>query len=365
MLLRRAVCTLIAAPALVGFAAAAQVDLRPTDVFSEEVVVAEVLLDVLVTDRRGKIILGLGAEDFVVKEGGEELEVQSVTFYSNLRALDAPGDSRATNRATRSDRYFILLFHDQKQVLSALTARQLETGRFTAKWIESELRDNDYVAVLGYDVKLKVYQDFTHDRERLVRAVGQATRGTKGLENWPSRLALATSPEGPSLLANLPKGGELSVQTRKIQQALAVVAEAAAPIVGRKILLLFSVGFGELSPFGHYQPDIRYYPPMKEALNGANVAVYSIDWWPTSRGGNPNSRAINDALSLISTETGGSYFFNVQNPLRRISDENSGYYLLSYSRPYPAGTSGYREVKVATRNPKFRVRARRGYLYGS
>lgn len=357
----RAASALIVAPALVGVAAAAQEAPRPTDVFAEEVFVAEVLLDVLVTDKRGKIILGLGPEDFIVRDGGEELAVQSVTFYSNLRALDAPTSNEAP---PRSDRYFILLFHDQKQSFSSLTARQLVVGRYTRRWIEAGLRDNDFVAVLGYDVKLKIYQDFTHDRQLLARAVGQATRGTKGLENWPSRRALATSSESPSLLANLPMGKELRAQTRKIQQALTLVAQAAAPIVGRKNLLLFSVGFGEVSPFGHYRPDVRYYPPMKEALNDANIAVYSIDWWPSSRGGNPNGRAINDALSLISTETGGTYFFSFQNPLSRISNENSGYYLLSYSRAYPAGSSGYRKVRVSTRNPEFRVQARRGYLYG-
>ncbi len=47
-----------------------------------------------------------------------------------------------------------------------------------------------------------------------------------------------------------------------------------------------------------------------------------------------------------------------------MSKDTGGYYLLSYSAKYPAGDSGYREVKVRTANPALKVRAREGYLFG-
>ena len=56
---------------------------------------------------------------------------------------------------------------------------------------------------------------------------------------------------------------------------------------------------------------------------------------------------------------------NFITPLRRIADESNGYYLLSYLAQHPAGEVGYRKVKVTTRNPEFRVRARKGYRYGA
>ena len=48
-----------------------------------------------------------------------------------------------------------------------------------------------------------------------------------------------------------------------------------------------------------------------------------------------------------------------------MAQENSGYYLLSYRLERPAGKSGYQPVQVKTTNPEFKVRARRGYEYGS
>jgi VWFA-related protein len=106
---------------------------------------------------------------------------------------------------------------------------------------------------------------------------------------------------------------------------------------------------------------------MMEALNSNNVAVYAIDLIPTSRGGGAAGRTLNNSLSALATDTGGNYYINFTSfeaPLRKIAEDNGGYYLLSYSSRHPAGTSGYQKVDVRAINPEFQVRARRGYLYG-
>ena len=56
-----------AASPVVGPAQERQAD----EVFAEELEVTEVLLDVLVTDKHDRIILGLGPDDFVVTEEGK------------------------------------------------------------------------------------------------------------------------------------------------------------------------------------------------------------------------------------------------------------------------------------------------------
>ena len=60
--------------------------------------------------------------------------------------------------------------------------------------------------------------------------------------------------------------------------ALVALADAAAPIAGRKNLLLFSSGFGRLSPSG--VPESKRFEPMIQSLNAANVAVYAADLLP-------------------------------------------------------------------------------------
>ena len=73
-------------------------------------------------------------------------------------------------------------------------------------------------------------------------------------------------------------------------------------------------------------------------------------------------------MNQLADDTGGRYFFNFTNfitPFEQVAQENSGYYLLSYRLERPAGKSGYQPVQVKTTNPEFKVRARRGYEYGS
>lgn len=131
--------------------------------------------------------------------------------------------------------------------------------------------------------------------------------------------------------------------------------------------MLFSMGFGKFNDVGTYLPDARYYPPMKEALNDNNVAVYSISWLRNRADENPGQEILNNSLSLLADDTGGQYYFNFVNfkvPLQKIADDNNGYYLLSYQAEYPSGQEGYREVEVSTTNPGFTVRARKGYKFG-
>lgn len=338
----------------------------PERPFEEEVEVTEVLLDVLVTDRRGNVVLGLDEDDFVVEEDGDRMEISDVTFYSNRRFLESTEraeDLGIEPDAVRPDRYFVLFFHDQRDVLPRITAQLLDAGRRAKQWVRTELQPTDWVAVVGYDYDLDVFQDFTTDRGRLERAIDQAVRGVEP-ESWPSRQERG---DGPSLIANLPSPRDLQRSTGRFYGAMEILAEAAGAISGRKNVILFSIGFGEPSSFGMYTPDSRYYRPMVQALNDNNVAVYSIDLISIDATTNVLENVYGNSLSQLSSETGGQYYFtgvNFLTPLEKVAEDNSGYYLISYRSRHPEGESGYQEVRVRTVNDDFRTRAREGYRFG-
>ncbi|MEZ5331544.1 MAG: VWA domain-containing protein [Thermoanaerobaculia bacterium] len=350
--------------------------------FTGEVQVTEVLLDVVVTDRDGNVILGLGPDDFIVEDGEEPVELTDVTFYSNRRFVESANIAQRLGVSPDEvpvDRYFILFFDDPRQVYPDLTNQLLDSLRWARRWVHQELLPNDYVAVVSYDVKLKLHQDFTTDNEAILRALDGVARGKDPGGNWPSRTELST---GPSLRKNLVQGEELSKATRKIYGAMETLAEAAGYIIGRKNLLLFSVGFGDagefgLNPaavsnletgnFGTYQADERYYPHMMQELNDNNVAVYSVSYLENLADESPDQALLNNGLSLVASDTGGEYYANFANfrfPLRQVVEDNNGYYLLAYKARVPEGDD-YREVEVQTKNPDFVVRARKGYLTGS
>ncbi|HXU29845.1 MAG TPA: VWA domain-containing protein [Thermoanaerobaculia bacterium] len=353
--------------ALTGSAFAA--DAPPTAQFTDRVDVREVLLDVLVTDRQGNVIVGLGPEDFRVTENGKPVDLAGLSFYSNRKflgsAVEAPHPAvpAVSTNAPLENRYFVLLFDDVRSLsLDApeLLTQQLQAARKAKEWV-GKLLANDWVAVLTYDRKLKVQTDFTRDQRVLVGAIQDAVSGKDSESEWPSRIGEGVG-NAPSLLARLPQGKALRDKTESIYDALVVLSKATTPIVGRKNLLLFTIGFGQINSFGQYLPDPRYYPQTQAALNDANVAVYTIDL--TLPG---TEHKLSGGMNQLAADTGGTYLFNFVSfltPLEKISQENNGYYLLAYKSERPAGAEGYQKVEVKLANPEFKVKAREGYSYG-
>ena len=337
---------------------------RDLPAFDERVEVIEVLLDVLVEDRKDGIVTGLDADDFVVEEDGRPVEVTSATFYGTPEQLAATGEGG--EGVERSDRYFILFFHDRARDAPFLRPLLLDAAQQARRWIEQDLLPNDQVAVLSYDVKLKVMSDFTRDKEALLKAVSRAAASRKEPDRRRGRSEEALRPaDSPSLLLNLPAALDLRRETGVFEETLALLGRAAEGIVGRKNLLLFSVGFGESDLGGMWIPDQRYYPEMEKSLNDGNVAVYAIDLVGSRRLG--GATGISSSLSSVAADTSGLYFESFTSfatPLRQAAEDTQGYYLLAYRSEYPRGETGYREVEVSTTDQSHRVRARQGYRYG-
>ncbi len=370
-MLRNTRMTAVALIALCGLGRAAVAQEAPQGQspqapFTGKVNVNEVLLDVLVTDSQGNVIVGLDKNDFVVKDGGKPVDLSGVTFYSNRQLLESrPALAKqgvSTEQGTEA-RYFILFFQDQKEVAQEapqLLSQQLEAAKRARGWVDGEMLPGDWVAVVSYDTRLKVQQDFTHDRKALVAAIGDAVKAKDPEGNYPSRIDAS---KGPSLLAGLPTGRELMSKTPKIYDAFQVLARSAGNIRGRKNLLLFTYGLpANETTFGQFVPDKRYFLPTIDALNANNVAVYSLDLTPPAV-----EHTLSDSLQMMSDETGGRYFYNITNfstPLDQIAKENNGYYLLSYQSEQPLDKAGFQNVTVTTTNREFRVKARKGYEYG-
>lgn len=343
---------------------------EPREEFAEEMEVTEVVLDVLVTDKTGKIVVGLDEDDFVVEEDGERVELTGVTFYSNrefLASTDLARELDVDPDVVPAARHFILFFHDQRMLAPQLGRQMIDAVRGTRRWIRKELLPTDYVAVVGYGARLRLHRDFTNDPEKILEGV-DAVLGAEEPEKWPSRRE-ETGAGTASLFARLPPPDDeaLADLTASIYGGLALVARAAGFVEGRKNLVLFSLGFGDLDQFGSYRRDDRYYPTLVRVLNANNVAVYGLYINSTAPGRPFGFRGVGEALNDLARDTGGEAYYDFttfRNPLEKLGDENNGYYLLSFSSRHPKGATGYQEVEVETTNPEFRVKGRGGYRYG-
>ncbi|MCU1348442.1 MAG: VWFA-related domain protein [Acidobacteria bacterium] len=323
---------------------------------SETLDVNVVLLDALVTDAQGNQILGLGKDDFVVKENGVEQPIESVDYYTNRQLLNSP-EERAAFKVERvhEDRYFIFFF--DKPSDSQLWDRLAMARAAARRFVNEQMKPGDRVAIVGHDVRLKVYSDFTSDKQQLAGAIDQVAKFGLGLKEAPAG-------DGASILHNL-SINEMIDRTGTVYEAITLLGRSTASIRARKNLILFSAGIreiGETSRDGILLNESRYYQPMIQALNSADVAVYAANLFENST----DLPIVHQTLDRITHDTNGQYFrhpVNYLTPLKEIERQNAGYYLITYHAQHGAA-SGYQKVDVSLKNPEFRVKARGGYSFG-
>ena len=321
----------------------------------ERIDVNVVLLDAIVTDAKGNQILGLAKDDFVVKENGAEQTIESLDYFTNRQLLTGREENAPFKvEQVREERYFIFFF--DKPTDPGVLNDQLTRARNAAKkFIANELKTGDRVAVVGHDVRLKVYSDFTDDRKQLERALNDATRFGRGLSKAAADAGTA------SILRNLDSGA-LTNRTGTVYQALDALADAVRPIRARKNLILFSPGVVEINEDvrnGMIFSRSRHLDPALESLNAANVTVYPVQIQREVS----LDPVFHQRLEEFAASTGGEYFRfnnNFEPALDRVDDVNAGYYLLTYRTT--SREPGFRKVTVSVRNqPQLRVTSRSGY----
>lgn len=320
----------------------------------ETVDVNLVQLDVTVTDKQGNQILGLDKDDFIVTEDKEPVTIDSIDYFTNRRLLDTPENQAAFKvERVRDERYFILMFHTipDPAFRAAFQSDIQMARRASIEFVKKQMRDEDLVAVVGFDIRLKVYSDFTSDRTALLDAIDEAISFSMGISEAPE------NPADTSILANLDMK-EMINKTGRVYDGIRILADALDPIPARKVLILFSPGIGERSSFSSDIPrnDKTWFAPMMEAIQRANVTVYPMHLLRNTR-----YHAAESNLVLMATETGGEYYrqaTSFEMPMQLIENENNGYYMLSYYGE-PSKNDDLVSLDVKVKNSEFKVKARK------
>jgi VWFA-related protein len=337
------------------FVVAVAASAQQTEPFKAKVDVNLVLLDAVVTDARGNQILGLGKDDFVVRENGVPQTIESVDYFTTRKLLNAPEKSAAFPVERVHDERYLIFFFDKPLGIGITDPTRIaryELGRY----LDEHLHPEDRVAVVGHDVRLKVYCDVTNDRKAIQRALDEATKYGRGLMSASDAPA-----SGASILRNISLDRMMN-QTGTQYEALEVLGDAVRPIRARKDLVLFSAGI--VAPDEEINGDMivntsRYYEPAIHSLNRANVTVYAINLFDANADA---PEYVHQNLGRLANETNGDYYrFHTSfvSPLKQIEKRTVGYYMISY-HPQQA-KRGYQKVDVSLKNPEFRVHARAGY----
>jgi Ca-activated chloride channel family protein len=267
------------------------------------------LINVLftVTDQNGRLVDGLGPEDFVVEEDGEEQTIQHFASENELPLT-------------------LALLVDTSPSVEPVLREEQRTAR---EFLESTLRSQDLALVMGFDRSVTLMQDFTESGGMLGDAIDDLRVGS-----------------GTSIFDAIFLASEDRLQYE----------------AGRKAIILISDGEDTTSRVRRNEALI--------SAHQADAVIYSISNTLPRRGGffGGGGQRTGDlgTLRRLSEETGGAVFEldsrdDFAEIFARIAAELRNQYSLAYVSTNPNRDGEYREIRIRPRDRDLRVRARQGY----
>src|SRR6267154_296407 len=187
-----------------------------------------VLVDSVVTDKKGNYVRDLAQNDFKVFEDNKEQPVSSFSTGAD-----------AATQANGQRRYLILFFDNSTMA----APDQIQARSAATKFIAANAGPDRLMAVMDFGGSLRIVQNFTSNADVLRAAVS----GVKGSAVDPN----APPPDAPVTVAStgLPSLGSslgnaaADFGARSMLLAVRSLAKNLRSIPGRKMVVLFSGGF--------------------------------------------------------------------------------------------------------------------------
>lgn len=303
-----------------------------------------VLVDAVVTGKRGEYIRDLSARDFRIWEDGKEQAVASVAA-----------------EAKAGEPHFLVLFFDDNGLGTDQFIARQAVGRF----IDANAAPNLQMAVVSYNGSLRIAQNFTDNTGRLKDALSRSEAAVPGASATVDTFA-----------------------ERNMLQALEHLVAELGVLPGRKTVVALTAGV----PFS---ADMKAsITAVIQAASKSGVAVYPVNVQPVpvdvdftqpaqvGRGnrGRGGAGGVEDAASPAQDPSGenqqlllalanGTGGFLVRDSsellagLQRIGDDQTQSYVLSYTPP-DAKEGSCHTLRVKVERAAATVRARSSYCTG-
>ena len=228
-----------------------------------------VLVDAVVTDKKGNYIRDLTQKDFKVLEDNKEQAVSS--FSSGADAVTQPNGQR----------HYLILFFDNSTMAAP---DQIQARGAAKKFIEANAGPDRLMAVVDFGGSLRIVQNFTANAD-VLRAAVSGVKNSSVDPNAPppdASLAVASTNLSSIGISSL-STAEADFGARSMLLAVRSLAKNLRTVPGRKMVILFSGGFPLTS---ENQSELT---ATIDACNKSNVAIYALD-----------------ARGLVATAPGGS-----------------------------------------------------------
>jgi VWFA-related protein len=202
-----------------------------------------VLVDTVVTDKKGTYVHDLTQKDFRVWEDNKEQQIKSFSFEAD------------PNSPLHNEKHYLVLLFDNSTLQFS---DQVQARRAASGFIDSNAGPGRMIAIVNYIGGLQIAQNFTENPERLKQVVN----GVKFAAVNPND----TVPGSPRLTR-----AAADFAARDLILALRSLSKDLSSVPGRKIVVLLTAGF-PVTP-----EQISEVTATIDACNKANVAIYPID----------------------------------------------------------------------------------------
>ena len=359
-----------------------------------------VVVNVAVKTKSGDPIDNMKTSDFTVTEDGKPQEIKIFEFQrlggdslpppvlaqrqeepSAVKPLVAAAIAPAKPGEIKyRDRRLLVFFFDQAGMP---VADQLRAQQSALKFLNSQITQSDLVSVMTYDTSLSVKQDFTDDRDRLIKVIKAIPIGDVGMSNGST----GADSEGDTGAAYSADDSEFNIfNTDRKLAALESAVKMLGTLAEKKALVYFASGMS-LSGTDN-QAQLR--ATINAAIRG-NVAFYPVDSrglvasaplgdaTQASQGGQgmysgssmrtaqAAFQGQQESLFTLASDTGGKALLD-QNDLSlgivQAQKDMASYYILGYYSTNTALDGRFRriQVKLAHSNLIAKLDYRSGYF---
>ena len=357
-----------------------------------------VLVNVVARDKQGKPVTDLKVGDFTLLEDGKPQTVSSFDFENldtvplastvgpaqtsvdgQTAAPSKPILTRKDAEEALSNKRVIVLFFDLTSMNPDEAERAVDAAR---KYVQNKMTAADMIAVVSLASTLRLDQDFTNDRTRLLRVLNRYSHAEgQGMDNGATGDADGIEESGNAFTPDETEYNQFNTD-RKLQ-ALQSVCQVLSHFNQKKSVIYFSSGMT--------QTGIENEAALRAAINAAvksNVAIYTLDArgleaQPPGGGASTASLrgqamytgnaiqssldsnfASQETLTTLSADTGGKAFLD-SNDLGQVFDrvqrDTTAYYVLGYRSNSPHRDGRFRRIQVKVNRPGLNLEFRKGY----
>jgi VWFA-related protein len=373
-----------------------------------------VQVDAVITDKNGKLITDLRADEVQIFEDGHQQKITNFSFVTpeasaTRPAPSAPADKNApplppTKLRPEDVRRTIALVVDDLGLSFESTHYVRDALK---KFVDQQMQPGDLVAIIRTSGGIGALQQFTADKRQLNAAIDRIKWYINGRSSVGAFAPMESSntPNDETFKAASAKAQAANDDMNQFREdvfavgtlgAVGYVVKGMRELPGRKSILLMSDGF-KIYSAGDPQRNYRTLLALRRLIDQANratVVIYTMNATglqylgltaADSTGGRSSEEVeqmlsdrrtaafeSQDGLNYLAKETGGIAIRNnndLSGGIRRVVEDQKSYYLIGY-RPDEStfdaktGRRVFHKLNLkVTRPGKFSIRMRNGF-YG-